>query len=340
MLNRNNSSITYELESANYHNPNERFNRLIGYNEFKNRNSVQNLFYYPNINELCSTEKNFYSHNNYFNTNLSSYYKSLNNSKNNIYKNENYKSNNSQYNNINNNFKKEDINFNKNTGKKITLKYQYKNISPSEITDKTKELINLQSQMCKLNSTIDNSSKKKSRPKSASKYSSQSNFNNKSSNSNFESLPVETSFNKSKKKIKIKKNKSFNSSYGANKSSTLNNSRMSSKMNTFGNSKKDDTWKNKYLKIKEEIKSVKNKIKEIKNNNNEIEKRLNNIKEKEEKKNIIYENNDKIEKYNIKLLKKYQLSEVIRQKQIDLIIKMQKEVNNMREKLQLLNQNN
>ena len=37
-------------------------------------------------------------------------------------------------------------------------------------------------------------------------------------------------------------------------------------------------------------------------------------------------------------MEKYQISESIRQNQINLIIKMQKEVNNMREKLQLLGQ--
>ena len=65
---------------------------------------------------------------------------------------------------------------------------------------------------------------------------------------------------------------------------------------------------------------------------------MNYVKEKGENKNKLYKKNDKIKNYDKKLLEKYKISETIRQKQINLITKMQKEVNNMKEKLQLLGQ--
>ena len=99
-------------------------------------------------------------------------------------------------------------------------------------------------------------------------------------------------------------------------------------------------WKKKYLKVNEEIENTKQKINEIKNNSEQIEKRLNFVKENENNKNLLYRKNSKLSNRNNKLIEKYKLSEEIRQKQLDLITKMQKEINNMKEKLQVLGQNN
>ncbi len=44
-------------------------------------------------------------------------------------------------------FQKKNINFNCGSNKKIKLAYEFENISPNEISDKTKEIIDLQSQM-------------------------------------------------------------------------------------------------------------------------------------------------------------------------------------------------
>ena len=67
-----------------------------------------------------------------------------------------------------------------------------------------------------------------------------------------------------------------------------------------------------------------------------LNNRINQITEKEEKKYSIYDKDFKIKKYNNKSVEKLKLSEKIKNKQIELIIKIQKEVNNMRLKLHIL----
>ena len=95
-------------------------------------------------------------------------------------------------------------------------------------------------------------------------------------------------------------------------------------------------WKDKCNELDEEIIDVKNKIKILRNQNSILTKRINLVKEKEDKKYLIYDKALKTKKYNDKLVEKLKLSEEIKAKQIELIIKMQKEVNNMRLKLHML----
>ncbi len=94
--------------------------------------------------------------------------------------------------------------------------------------------------------------------------------------------------------------------------------------------------KDKCNELDEEISNAKNKVKKLKDENSILDKRINKIKEKEERKYLIYDKDFKIKKYNNKLVEKLKLSEEIKNKQIELIIKMQKEVNNMRLKLHML----
>jgi len=326
----NNSYRTYEIDTGNF--------------SYEPINNFNNNYYYTFNNDKYITENN-----NLFNTNLSNYFNSLKNKNKKDYKNDYYNlynSNNNYYYNTLNNFTKDHINFNNNSNKKIILTYEYKNISPLEISNKTKEIINLQSKMCSLdNSEIFN----KGRAKSVimPKIKNKNNKNNKNNDFNFQSQknflynkninPFYDTTIKNKKKNSIKKNRTFNHSMSNKKlfKNTFNNT-----ISSFDNleKKRNNMWKNKYLKVNEEIKNIKNKIKEVQDNNNILVKRLNYVKKKEENKNSIYEKNNKIKKYDIQLLEKYQISEMIRQKQVDLIIKMQKEVNNMREKLQMLEQ--
>ena len=320
MLKSTNSSLTYEIDT--------------GYNNY----------YYPKYNNNnYITQKILNLPVNNFNTNLSSYFNSLNNNFRNNYKNDYYtlyNPSNTFYNSNINNFSKQNINFNKSSNQKIILTYEYKNITPMEISNRTQEIINLQSQMCNLNnktqfltqkskSAAQHKPKGIQRPKDI-KFQSQKNFHK---NKN-------TLFNMSNKNnYKFKKNKTFNHSINSKTSRINDSSHMFNRVNSI-EQHRNNVWKEKYLKANEDIKKIKSKIEEIKNNNNKIEKRLKYVKEKEENKDTLYEDNNKIIDYDIKLLEKYNLSELIRKKQIDLIIKMQKEVNNMREKLQMLNENN
>ena len=130
MLKSTNSSLTYEIDT--------------GYNNY----------YYPIYNNNYITQKILILPTNNFNTNLSSYFNSLNNNFRNNYKNDYYtlyNPNNTLYNSNINKFSKQNINFNKSSNQKIILTYEYKNITPTEISKRTQEIINLQSQMCSLN---------------------------------------------------------------------------------------------------------------------------------------------------------------------------------------------
>ena len=139
----NNSSLTYEIDTGNF-----------SYEPINNIS--KNNYYYPSNTEINHTQKNIYipNNNNHFNSNALNYLNTLNNNFRNNYKSNYYNlynSYNNSYNNKLNKFSKENINFNKNLNSKIKLTYEYKNISQIEITNKTKELINLQSQMCSIN---------------------------------------------------------------------------------------------------------------------------------------------------------------------------------------------
>ena len=128
-------SNKYSLNQRNYfYEPNKHQN-----------NRHRNYYYYSsnttaNRNNNHNKSMNYYSYikkrKNYFNTRVikSGYF--------NIYNNE--------LNDINNyalDFSKKNINFNCGSNKKIKLAYEFENISPNEISDKTKEIIDLQSQM-------------------------------------------------------------------------------------------------------------------------------------------------------------------------------------------------
>ena len=332
MSKNNNCYLTYEIDSGDIcHEPRNVYTNYIQNNN--NCKSYKNLYYYPNYNEFYCTQKNF--NYNCFNTNLSNYYKTLNN-KSNISLNhqflnsKNNKSNNSVNSNSTVNFKKDNIDFNKNADKKIILTYEYKNISPLEITQRTKELSDLESKLDKLNKP----KKSKRRAKSVTGHNMK--YSKRISNPNFETqnefkFSTFGSINKSriKNSVKIRKNKTYNNSLNYSKMGLNNSNMLNSKI-----------WKKKYLKVNEEIENTKQKINEIKNNSEQIEKRLNFVKENENNKNLLYRKNSKLSNRNNKLIEKYKLSEEIRQKQLDLITKMQKEINNMKEKLQVLGQNN
>lgn len=333
MSKNNNCFFTYEIDSGEIcYEP-----RNIYTNYFQNNNnsrSYKNLYYYPNNNDFYCTQKNFNLPYNYFNTNLSSYYKTLNNKSTANLNHQflNPKKNKSIINTSNSiaDFKKENIDFNKNADKKITLTYQYKNISPLEITKKTKELSDLESKLNKLN----NPKKSKQRAKSVTMHSIKQSKRitnpHFGSQNEFKFLPFGSMNNDRKKNsFKIKKNKTYNKSLNSS-IMALNNS------NIFNN----NIWKKQYLKANEEIENTKKKINEIKNSTEQIEKRLNFVKENEKNKDLLYKKTDKISNRNNKLMEKYKLSEEIRQKQLDLITKMQKEINNMKEKLQMLGKNN
>jgi len=319
----NSFSRTYEIDTGNF--------------TFEPINNIINTNYYSFNNNI---PENIYNlRDNYYNTNISNFSNTINNKFKKDYKNDYYNLYNSNNNLFNDNlgiFKKENINFNNNSNKKIALTYQYKNLSPKEITERTEEIINLQSKMIDFNNNKKTYHQKaKSMGKLKKKNSKNSTFNS----FNYKSLkniknknnPFYNTVKSSKNSFKINKNKTF--------SPSINNYSIINRDSNL-ELNRNNIWKNKYLKAIEEIKDIKNKIKETKKKNDTFEKRLNYVKEKEENKKELYESNNKIKNYDMKLLEKYKISETIRQKQIDLIIKMQKEVNNMREKLLMLNQYN
>ena len=302
-------------------------------------NTINTNYYYAFNNNLYDLQKSNKSSNSDYSSSISNNFKSFHNKLKNTYKNDYYNLYNSynkfNLNNQTNTFTKDNINFNNNLKNKIILTYEYKDISPLEITQKTDELINLQSQMCHLDNKT-NTKTSGRRTKSASRPKKNKNKTVERFNTYFESQknfrPKKNSFYKSVNNIK--KNKTFNRS--------MTNKLFGSKLNINRTGSieqnRNNIWKNKLLKVNEEIKDIKNKIKNVKKNNEIIEQRLQYVKEKEENKDILYETNIKIKDYNIKLSEKYKISELIRKKQIDLIIKMQKEVNNMKEKLEMINQ--
>ena len=320
----NSFSRTYEIDTGNF--TFEPINNIINTN-----------YYYPFNNNI--SEKMFNLRDSNYSTNISNYFNTTNNKFKKDYKNDYYNLYNSNNNLFNDNlgiFKKENINFNNNSNQKITLTYQYKNLSPKEITERTEEIINLQSKMIDFKN---NNKAYQPRAKSVGKLKKKNSKNLKFNSFNYKSLkniknknnPFYNTVKDSKNSFKINKNKTFSPSI--RNYSTINGD-SSLEVN------RNNIWKNKYLKAIEEIKDTKNKIKETKKKSDMLEKRLNYVKEKEENKKELYESNNKIKNYDMKLLEKYKISEAIRQKQIDLIIKMQKEVNSMREKLLMLNQNN
>jgi hypothetical protein len=309
-----NTSFTYEIDTGNY-----------AYEPINN-NINNKPFYYSANTEVYNNDRKYLLSNNHFNTSSSNYLNSIsNNSKRkdfNIYNNT-----------ISNPFSKENINFYKNNNSKIKLTYEYKNISPIEISNKTKELINLQYQMCALNNKNKNLLFNKKRansvnnPKPKNKNSKYFQSLKNKNNSLFPSSNI----NKTKNKKKAM-SKTFNNSLNNRKNNSIfYNSGINRVRGNSLKQNRNNIWKNKYLKVNDDVKNIKKKIEDIKNNNKDIEKRLLFVKEKEKKNNLLYNNNKKI-KHNEKLMEKYNISENIRKKQIDLIIKMQKEVNNMKEK--------
>jgi hypothetical protein len=297
-------------------------------------NLHRNYYYYSSAtNENRSNNRNkninYYSYikkdKNYFNS------RTTNSCYNNIYENEL-----NDINNYNFDFSKKNINFNCASNKKIKLTYEFENISPNEISNKTKELIDLQSQMCTLDNDMEKSNRtntNKNRNKGNNKKLSRS---QKSINSNL--LSSINTYKTSYKLIKRNStfNKLINSENRFNNSSNKNRIKRSYSVNKSINKSMIKIWKDKCKALDKDILNVKNNIKKVKNINIVINKRINEVKEKEDKKYDIYDKNYKIKKYNKKLEEKLNLSEEIKKKQIELIIKMQKEVNNMRLKLHML----
>jgi len=303
-------SNKYSINTGNFfYESNRRQNNLHrNYYYSSNTNENKNI-----TNNNINKNINYYSYlnrdKNYFNT------RTTNSCYNNIYTNEL-----NDINNTNFNFSKNNINFNRDSNKKIKLTYKFENISPNEISDKTKELIDLQSKMCTLDNDLDKNIKKNKNKNKKNLSRSQ-----KSINSNL--LSGLTAYKTNYKSKSIKRNNTFNeltnSDYKFGISSNDNKSKI--KRSNSMNKNMIKIWKN-----------VKNNIKKVKSINTLLNKRINDVKEKEDKKYDIYDKNYKVKIYNKKLVEKLKLSEEIKKKQIELIIKMQKEVNNMRLKLHML----
>lgn len=311
-------SNKYRINSENYF-----------YEPNTHQNNLHRNYYYYSSNTNANRDNNhnkdinYYSYlkrdKNYFNT------RTTNSGYNNIYTNE--------FNDINNynfDFSKKNINFNCNSNKKIKLKYEFENISPNEISDKTKELIDLQSQMCTLDDDLKNNNKKK-RNKKLSRSQKSININLLSGLNTYK-----TSYKS------IKRNNTFNELINSDNrfyiSSNNNKSRIkrSNSMSKSTNKNAIKIWKDKCKELDKDILNVKKNIRKVKDINMVLNKRINDVKAKEDKKYDIYDKNFKIKIYNKKLVEKLNLSEEIKKKQIELIIKMQKEVNNMRLKLHML----
>ncbi len=315
-------SNKYRINPENYFyesNPNENNLRRNYYYYSSNTNANRNNNSNKNVNYYSYLKKD----KNYFNT------RTTNSGYNNIYSNEL-----NDINNYNFNFSKKNINFNNDSNKKIKLTYEFENISPNEISDKTKELIDLQSQMCTLDDDLEKTNRK-NRNRKNDKTLSRS---QKSINGNLLS-----SLNAYKTSYKsIKRNNTFNELINSDNrfyiSSNNNKSRIkrSFSMSRSTNKNTIKIWKDKCKELDKDIWNIKNNIKKVKDINMTLNKRINDVKEKEDKKYDIYDKNYKIKIYNKKLVEKLNLSEEIKKKQIELIIKMQKEVNNMRLKLHML----
>ena len=313
-------SNKYRINPENYFyesNPNENNLRRNYYYYSSNTNANRNNNRNKNVNYYSYLKKD----KNYFNT------RTTNSGYNNIYSNEL-----NDINNCNFNFSKKNINFNNDSNKKIKLTYEFENISPNEISDKTKELIDLQSQMCTLDDDLEKTNRK-NRNRKNSKTLSRS---QKSINSNL--LSSINTYKTSYKPIKRNStfNKLINSDNKFNNSSNKNRIKRSYSVNKSVNKSMIKIWKDKCKALDKDILNVKNNIKKVKDINMALNKRINDVKEKEDKKYDIYDKNYKIKIYNKKLVEKLNLSEEIKKKQIELITKMQKEVNNMRLKLHML----
>ena len=314
-------SNKYRITPENYFyesNPNENNLRRNYYYYSSNTNANRNNNRNKNVNYYSYLKKD----KNYFNTRTT-------NSGYNIYFNEL-----NDINNYNFDFSKKNINFNNDSNKKIKLTYEFENISPNEISDKTKELIDLQSQMCTLDDDLEKTNRK-NRNRKNDKTLSRS---QKSINSNLLS-----SLNTYKTSYKsIKRNNTFNELINSDNrfyiSSNNNKSRIkrSYSMSKSTNKNTIKIWKDKCKELDKDILNIKNNIKKVKDINMALNKRINDVKEKEDKKYDIYDKNYKIKIYNKKLVEKLNLSEEIKKKQIELIIKKQKKVNNMRLKLHML----
>ena len=315
-------SNKYRITPENYFyesNPNEKNLRRNYYYYSSNTNANRNNNSNKNVNYYSYLKKD----KNYFNT------RTTNSGYNNIYFNEL-----NDINNYNFDFSKKNITFNNDSNKKIKLTYEFENISPNEISDKTKELIDLQSQMCTLDDDLEKTNRKKRNRKNDKTLSR----SQKSINSNLLS-----SLNTYKTSYKsIKRNNTFNELINRDNrfyiSSNNNKSRIkrSYSMSKSTNKNTIKIWKDKCKELDKDILNIKNNIKKVKDINMALNKRINDVKEKEDKKYDIYDKNYKIKIYNKKLVEKLNLSEEIKKKQIELIIKMQKEVNNMRLKLHML----
>ena len=305
--------------------------------------NTENFLYEPNRypNRL---HRNYYHYLNKENKNINTYNYTYSRKDQNYFNTRTRKSTSNLYptdlndiNNFNFDFSKKNIKFNNST-QKIKLTYEFENISPNEISNKTKELIDLQSKMCSLDSELDRntktniSNKKNNISKNKNKRLSRS---QKSLSTNLLSdLPTyQTNYNK------IKRNNTYNELLNDNnkfKISTIINKNIIKSTNNLNDKNEIKIWKNKCKNIDKDILDVKNNIKKIKLVNSVLNKRINSVKEKEDKKYDIYDKNFKNKLYNHKLVNKLKLSEEIKKRQIELIIKMQKEVNNMRLKLHML----
>ena len=311
-------SNKYSINTGNFfYEPSKRQNNLhrnyycYSSNSNENKNNTYNN---KNINYYSYLKRD----KNYFNT------RTTNSCYNNIYTNEL-----NDINNTNFNFSKKNINFNCDSNKKIKLTYEFENISPNEISDKTKELIDLQSQMCTLDDDLDKNIKKNKNKKNLSR-------SQKSINSNL--LSVLTSYKTNYKSKSIKRNNTVNELMNSDNKFRISSDNNKSRIKRSNSMNKNmiKIWKDKCDELDKDISNVKNNIKKVKSINTVLNKRINDVKEKEDKKYDIYDKNYKVKIYNKKLVEKLKLSEEIKKKQIELIIKMQKEVNNMRLKLHML----
>ena len=319
-----NLSNTYEINTGNF------FYEPKNYSNLHNKN-----YYYPNN---IYTNSNIYNYSlnekdkNYFNTrtrssNYNLYYKGLN-----------------DINNFKIDLSHKNTKYNLKSDKKIKLAYEFENISPNEINDKTKEIINLQSQMC----SLDNEDEDNIKIKTNNNIIKNKKIKNKNQKISRIQKSIRNNFLTGLVTNKIKNRKNFKRNYTFTE---LLNNNNKFKISTFEENKsqikrKNNSKKNIIRILKDECKEldkeifdVKNRVKKLKDKNSLLSERINKIKEKEENKYSIYDKDFQIKKYNKKLLEKLKLSEEIKKKQIELIIKMQKEVNNMRLKLHMLGEN-
>ena len=222
-----------------------------------------NFFYEPNRN-LNSLHRNYYYLNNPSNNKIYNYSHYSSNKKDKNFFNSLSKGSNNNFfmnelNDINNfNLSHKNINFNPKSDQKIKLTYEFENISPNEISYKTKELINLQSQMCNLDSkNKNNNSDKKHKNKIKNKRLSQS---HKNIRANFLS-GLTTYKTRSINKI-FKRNQTFNElPKNSNKFLfSLNDNKSRIKKTKKKKKNKDKIWKDKCDELDEEISDTKKQM--------------------------------------------------------------------------------